>query len=313
MSSRRLLEAHQVAQLHQLQAQNGGLLFLSAYRQEVLRSSNNHSLEDGDTAKEERKRRVEEALKDTSFLVDAQDMVAGDGESMAKERDVSSGNPDQATTDANLHDNNTRMEDAEDEKVSGQATTNASLQDMEAQALAELEVTSVLRLPKKDGAGTSVEVPAVCAICLCGYEIEDSVTYSKCPHAFHTECIVQWLAKSNEGNPKCPCCRQVYCEIQPITFSDLANSSNSGRAENMATLHRTSTTRTLTPLEFMVAVRTGGSSLFFAQEQTQSADDNHNRGIDGSNDEDGQHSNTHDIEAGDRMEERQENVPVNRT
>lgn len=61
------------------------------------------------------------------------------------------------------------------------------------------------------------EVPASCAICLCGYEPGDDVTYSPnvaCQHAFHTECIKAWMVKKEQ--PLCPCCRQEFCTLAPV-------------------------------------------------------------------------------------------------
>lgn len=58
------------------------------------------------------------------------------------------------------------------------------------------------------------QVPASCAICLCGYDEGDSVVVSPnehCIHAFHTECAVTWLSKKIE--PLCPCCRQEFCDV----------------------------------------------------------------------------------------------------
>jgi len=60
-------------------------------------------------------------------------------------------------------------------------------------------------------------VSGVCAICLSTYEEGDRVTWSpgsSCPHAFHTDCIVAWLAK--KYTPHCPCCRQEFCTLPPI-------------------------------------------------------------------------------------------------
>lgn len=60
----------------------------------------------------------------------------------------------------------------------------------------------------------NTQVPALCAICLCSYELDDSVTYSPnraCRHAFHTECISTWITKKE--TPLCPCCRQEFCSL----------------------------------------------------------------------------------------------------
>lgn len=78
-----------------------------------------------------------------------------------------------------------------------------------------------------------VEVPATCIICLKRYQVHDHVTWSPnnnsnqhahpqpnntvapvafgCPHAFHQECIVEWLAKLPNFN--CPVCRAVFCQL----------------------------------------------------------------------------------------------------
>lgn len=56
------------------------------------------------------------------------------------------------------------------------------------------------------------QIPAACAICLCPYEVGDTICISpneKCVHAFHTECAITWLSKTDES--KCPCCRQDFC------------------------------------------------------------------------------------------------------
>mmetsp|Transcript_15232 Transcript_15232/g.20793 ORF Transcript_15232/g.20793 Transcript_15232/m.20793 type:complete len:270 (-) Transcript_15232:587-1396(-) len=58
-------------------------------------------------------------------------------------------------------------------------------------------------------------VPNCCAICLCPYDIGDELVWSSneaCSHAFHSECIVDWLIKMQEGTP-CPCCRQDFTNL----------------------------------------------------------------------------------------------------
>ena len=81
---------------------------------------------------------------------------------------------------------------------------------------------SLLELPSGAPNG-SRSVPGGCAVCLCPYEDGDQVSWSKeeaCQHAFHQECIIPWLAKKEE--PKCPCCRQEFCVVEPLTPADLA-------------------------------------------------------------------------------------------
>lgn len=51
--------------------------------------------------------------------------------------------------------------------------------------------------------------PIGCSICLMDYEVGEDVCWSRnpeCIHAFHKECIVDWLMR----NPQCPCCRRDY-------------------------------------------------------------------------------------------------------
>jgi hypothetical protein len=89
----------------------------------------------------------------------------------------------------------------------------------------ELDLNA-LTLPSDAPHGSRM-VPGGCAICLCPYEPDDQVTWSKedtCQHVFHSECIIPWLAKTQE--PRCPCCRQEYCVVEPLTPYDLAASSN---------------------------------------------------------------------------------------
>lgn len=56
-------------------------------------------------------------------------------------------------------------------------------------------------------------VPNCCAVCLGAYEIGDTVVWScnsECSHAFHLDCIMEWLVKIHDGSTPCPCCRQEF-------------------------------------------------------------------------------------------------------
>mmetsp|Transcript_12637 Transcript_12637/g.29853 ORF Transcript_12637/g.29853 Transcript_12637/m.29853 type:complete len:868 (-) Transcript_12637:55-2658(-) len=53
-----------------------------------------------------------------------------------------------------------------------------------------------------------------CAICLCPYEEGDVRIFSKrCQHAFHKDCILEWLVKSHN---ECPCCRTEMATKEEI-------------------------------------------------------------------------------------------------
>jgi len=61
-------------------------------------------------------------------------------------------------------------------------------------------------------------VPNCCAVCLSGYRVGDIVTWSsnpECIHAFHRECVVDWLIKMQPETP-CPCCRQEFTDLEEI-------------------------------------------------------------------------------------------------
>lgn len=68
-------------------------------------------------------------------------------------------------------------------------------------------------------------VPNNCAICLDAYVSGDTIVTScnpLCPHAFHQECIIEWLVKMQEGTP-CPCCRRTFVELSPSRPTTTAN------------------------------------------------------------------------------------------
>lgn len=94
-----------------------------------------------------------------------------------------------------------------------------------------------------------VKITNECSICLCEYERGDTVVTScnpECSHAFHQECIVEWLVKMQEGAP-CPCCRCTFVELdefnpqsvsgnnaQTATATATAASNNNNAAADQA-------------------------------------------------------------------------------
>lgn len=68
-------------------------------------------------------------------------------------------------------------------------------------------------LPTSD---STLKIPNCCAICLCSYDVGDTVIWScdnDCVHAFHDECIIPWLVKNQSG--ECPCCRRQFTDLPP--------------------------------------------------------------------------------------------------
>jgi hypothetical protein len=60
------------------------------------------------------------------------------------------------------------------------------------------------------------KVPNCCAICLSPYDVGELVVWSSnvaCKHAFHEECMMDWLCKIEDSTP-CPCCRQEFTDIE---------------------------------------------------------------------------------------------------
>eukprot|EP00934_Nitzschia_sp_Nitz4_P007331 Nitzschia sp. Nitz4//scaffold92_size79448//67430//68589//NITZ4_005402-RA/size79448-augustus-gene-0.35-mRNA-1//-1//CDS//3329560219//7321//frame0 len=112
--------------------------------------------------------------------------------------------------------------EAADETSSSSHDDESNNMDLEAQFYpsppTELEPIGV-RLPKDANApaGTARRVvDTECAICVSTYEKADLLVWSglgDCPHAFHHECILEWLCK---GKKRCPICRHWFVPGAPI-------------------------------------------------------------------------------------------------
>eukprot|EP00563_Minutocellus_polymorphus_P015640 CAMPEP_0181051238 /NCGR_PEP_ID=MMETSP1070-20121207/16945_1 /TAXON_ID=265543 /ORGANISM="Minutocellus polymorphus, Strain NH13" /LENGTH=298 /DNA_ID=CAMNT_0023130241 /DNA_START=109 /DNA_END=1005 /DNA_ORIENTATION=+ len=59
-------------------------------------------------------------------------------------------------------------------------------------------------------------VPNCCAVCLCPYEVGETLVWSSntsCRHAFHRDCVVEYLCKVQEVDCPCPCCRGTFVNL----------------------------------------------------------------------------------------------------
>ncbi|KAG7340532.1 ring finger domain containing protein [Nitzschia inconspicua] len=110
-------------------------------------------------------------------------------------------------------------DEEDDEEVSESAKPIAS-EAIEAEPVLccedEEDAHLYLRLPVKSKTddkdvteATQRHVYGQCALCIDDYEAGDQVVWSdlECPHAFHKECIMQWLSK---GKKRCPICRNWF-------------------------------------------------------------------------------------------------------
>eukprot|EP00537_Pseudo-nitzschia_pungens_P007140 CAMPEP_0172362200 /NCGR_PEP_ID=MMETSP1060-20121228/5863_1 /TAXON_ID=37318 /ORGANISM="Pseudo-nitzschia pungens, Strain cf. cingulata" /LENGTH=411 /DNA_ID=CAMNT_0013084649 /DNA_START=70 /DNA_END=1305 /DNA_ORIENTATION=- len=74
-----------------------------------------------------------------------------------------------------------------------------------------------LKLPTK---GRLVD--GTCALCIEEYDVGDDVVWSdlQCSHAFHKECLMQWLSK---GKKRCPVCRHWFVPGTKIDDQKIAH------------------------------------------------------------------------------------------
>lgn len=179
---RRLMERRMARQSYLQRMAAQGLVFMEGM--EMPSPTMMIDTEENELQRKERMRALKEGLKTTTMKVQTKDLIK-------KESD----DDEEKAADSSLHGVSYSIGDSE--------------RDFTHLLLSAGETPNGNRL-----------VPAACAICLCAYENEDSVTYSPheyCQHCFHTECIVQWLAKKQDG--VCPVCRQPFAGDNSVEAS----------------------------------------------------------------------------------------------
>jgi hypothetical protein len=74
---------------------------------------------------------------------------------------------------------------------------------------------SKVRLPNRKPPQPD-NVPNCCAICLDSFEVGEVIVWSEneaCQHAFHQDCIADYLVPMKDVNESpCPCCRRPFCK-----------------------------------------------------------------------------------------------------
>ena len=90
-------------------------------------------------------------------------------------------------------------------------------------SILELSINSISSLFEQNDSSNDHETNC-CSICLGDYEEGDDICLSpnaQCKHAFHKDCMVQWLMKHN----RCPICRNNYLLTNSDDNDSDANSS----------------------------------------------------------------------------------------
>lgn len=134
-------------------------------------------------------------------------------EKVLKKGDHDQGSDSSLTTNSTHSDNGSLDEDDNEEAHESNVVTPV-FDDIESNdESTEIYLNSSTK-NKRTGEESKLTVPNSCAICLCSYDIDDVVVWSSnkdCVHAFHEECILQWLVKNQNG--ECPCCRTQFTDL----------------------------------------------------------------------------------------------------
>ena len=133
--------------------------------------------------------------------------------------DLEEGRTNDSSLDDNNNSNTTDQEREATVDTAVQITTEG--QSSELSSLAEhptgylvLRPGNVAQAPPPNSNNRRM-VPNGCAVCLGDYDVGDTVVWScnpHCQHAFHFECILEWLLKIPDGGTPCPCCRQEFTD-----------------------------------------------------------------------------------------------------
>ena len=94
---------------------------------------------------------------------------------------------------------------------------------------------------------------AVCAVCLSGYAVDETLIRLRCEHTFHEECIARWLLMDGS----CPECRAEVIERSPDDDASASSSMTRGtdRASGTRVTDRASGTRGEVQLELLEFAR----------------------------------------------------------
>jgi hypothetical protein len=90
--------------------------------------------------------------------------------------------------------------------------------------------TLQIKKHEEESAARTVVVPITCAICLDSYQEGETVVWSSnpdCRHAFHQNCILDYLVTTEGSKRPCPCCRQWFCDTtsQKVLLDDKTDKS----------------------------------------------------------------------------------------
>ena len=127
-----------------------------------------------------------------------------DGQTVKEEDLIQTNCNDSDTEDSSTTDG---LGDDDNDVETGDMSSNSSMS-------LDSEETGHLKLRDRTGR----LVPNCCAVCLSRYKVGDVVAWSSnpsCIHAFHRECVVDWLVKMQPETP-CPCCRQEFTDLENI-------------------------------------------------------------------------------------------------